>query len=72
MTEDIVIVREIVSILEYYKLLNPNEEKYVDALNNCRNYLKKHCSHQFVSDFIDIDPDRTQFVRYCSDCYVTF
>ena len=40
MREDIFIVREILSILEYYKNMNPDEEKYKSVLNNCRDYLK--------------------------------
>jgi hypothetical protein len=72
MTQDIAIVREIVSILEFYQVLNPNEKYYETVINNCRDYLKTFCPHNFVSDVIDIDPDRSQFIRYCSDCYVTF
>ena len=42
MREDIFIVREMLSILEYYKNLNPNEENSKNVLNNCRDYLKKN------------------------------
>lgn len=72
MREDIFIVREILSILEYYKNMNPNEENYKNVLNNCRDYLKKNCCHHFVNDLIDIDPDRSEFIRYCDICNVRF
>jgi hypothetical protein len=72
MREDIFIVREILSILEYYKNMNPNEENYKAVLNNCCDYLKKHCCHNLVNDLIDIDPDRSEFIRYCDICNVRF
>ncbi len=72
MTEDIVIVREIVSILQQSQSLNTDEENYQNVLDHCREYLKTHCSHRIVTDDIDIDPDKSQRVRYCDECYVTF
>lgn len=72
MREDIFIVREILSILEYYKNMNPNDEKYKSVLNNCRDYLKKNCIHHLVNDLIDIDLDRCEFIRYCDICNVRF
>lgn len=72
MREDIFIVREILSILEYYKNKNPDEENYKNVLNNCRDYLKKNCYHVLVNDLIDIDPDKSEFIRYCDICKVRF
>jgi hypothetical protein len=72
MREDIFIVREMLSILEYYKNLNPNKENYKNVLNNCRDYLKKNCCHVLVNDLIDIDPDKSEFIRYCNICKVRF
>lgn len=72
MREDIYIVREILSILEYYKNLNVNEENYKKVLNNCRDYLKKYCHHNIVNDLIDIDLDRSEFIRHCDICNVRF
>jgi len=72
MREDIYIVREMLSVLEYYKNLNPNEENYKIVLNNCRDYLKKNCCHNIVNDLIDIDLDRSEFIRYCNICNVRF
>lgn len=72
MREDIAIVREIVSILHYYKILNPNEEDYKNVLNNCRDYLKKNCNHNLVNDVIDIDLDRRAYIRYCDICEIHF
>ena len=28
-----------------------------------------YCSHCFVMDWIDIDPDRSQVIWYCERCY---
>lgn len=29
------------------------------------------CDHEFVVDYIDIDPDRSQQIIYCEKCYKT-
>jgi hypothetical protein len=34
--------------------------------------LKIICKHQYESDYIDITPDRGQYICYCSICHCTF
>lgn len=31
------------------------------------DYIK--CNHNFIDDYIDIDCERSQNIRYCSICY---
>ena len=31
-------------------------------------YLKKNCKHNFVTDLIDIDGDRSISIQYCDIC----
>ena len=31
------------------------------------DYIK--CKHKFIDDYIDIDCERSQNIRYCSICY---
>jgi len=31
-------------------------------------YLADHCPHEFVTDWVDIDPDRSQPITYCPRC----
>ena len=30
------------------------------------------CSHNIIEDHIDIDPDRSQQIFYCTECFTTF
>ena len=32
------------------------------------NFLRKYCEHEWVTDSIDIDPDRSQYIKYCRNC----
>jgi hypothetical protein len=37
-----------------------------------QQYLKKYCRHCIVQDEIDIDPDVSRTIYYCSKCFCTF
>jgi len=41
---------------------------YFSILKGVHKYLHKHCNHAVVSDLIDIDPDRSMTIAYCSIC----
>ena len=32
------------------------------------NFIIKHCNHTFVYDSIDISPEHSRTIRYCSKC----
>lgn len=34
--------------------------------------LKAECVHEYVEDWIDITPERSQKITYCSTCHCTF
>uniref|UniRef100_A0A6C0LCT0 Uncharacterized protein n=1 Tax=viral metagenome TaxID=1070528 RepID=A0A6C0LCT0_9ZZZZ len=34
--------------------------------------LKAECVHTYVEDWIDITPERSQKITYCSTCHCTF
>ena len=42
--------------------------EYFDILKRVTKYLHKHCRHNEVHDLIDIDPDRSQTITYCTIC----
>jgi hypothetical protein len=44
---------------------------YLDILNRVKKYLHKHCKHNVVHDLIDIDPDRSMEISYCTICEST-
>ena len=45
--------------------------EYLDILNRVKKYLHKNCKHNIVHDLIDIDPDRSQEISYCTICEST-
>ncbi len=45
---------------------------YKNIINMITDYLHTHCQHNIVTDLIDIDPDRSETIRYCDKCECTF
>lgn len=48
---------------------------YKNIVGLIEKYLIEHsndCDHNIIEDLIDIDPDRSQMVKYCTICYKTF
>ena len=41
---------------------------FQDLINNCNNELDHLCCHNYVDDVIDITPDRSQSITYCTIC----
>ena len=41
-------------------------------LKDVNGYLYLNCKHEYVEDTIDIDPDRSQTIKYCNRCMLTF
>lgn len=39
--------------------------------NICENNIARLCIHEFVEDFIDINPDESRCIRYCRICEMT-
>ena len=44
---------------------------YQKILKSVNEYLHLHCKHSYVVDSIDIDPDRSETIRYCEKCYLS-
>jgi hypothetical protein len=59
--------------LSYLKALvqNPNEE-YNNICKLMEEYIIHNCNHNIVEDSIDITPDRSQTIFYCSKCMKSF
>ena len=45
---------------------------YTYILETLDKYLVDHCNHNIITDLIDIDPDRSQTIKYCTRCMTTF
>jgi predicted metal-dependent RNase len=67
--EDIEIMRIVKQHLEIIE--NPQQDfVYISKL--VKNYLKTHCRHIIVKDVIDISPETSKTIHYCSKCMHTF
>jgi hypothetical protein len=67
--EDIEIMRIVKQHLEIIE--NPQQDfVYISRL--VKNYLKTHCRHIIVKDVIDISPETSKTIHYCSKCMHTF
>ena len=48
------------------------DAEYAILCNKLHNYVKKHCKHNIITDLIDIDPDTSKTIHYCTKCMSTF
>ena len=58
-----------------YAASDPESECAVEYANIQKlvdEYIMKHCEHNIVYDYIDITPDTSKQIRYCTHCYVDF
>jgi hypothetical protein len=61
------------NILEYSHIkeinLYKNQITIIEfLLENISNKIKNNCQHYFVDDLIDIDPDKSMHITYCTKC----
>ena len=52
------------------------DNELVSRIENLTNIveqkIKSGCKHEYVEDYIDVDPERSQRVCYCNKCYSCF
>jgi hypothetical protein len=45
---------------------------YITCLRNeCQNNVYNLCNHEFITDTIDISPEKSQMITYCKICEYT-
>jgi hypothetical protein len=53
-----------------------SDNEVVSRIENLTNIveqrIKSECKHDYVEDYIDIDPERSQRICYCNKCYSCF
>jgi hypothetical protein len=52
--------------MEYTLGIRKTEVKFL------AEFIKEHCNHKWVTDMIDIDPDRSMNISYCEKCESQF
>ena len=40
----------------------------ISIRDNIRKFLIENCQHDLVTDYIDIDPEQSQQIIYCTKC----
>jgi hypothetical protein len=45
---------------------------FMNIVEKVQQYVKIYCQHQITEDLIDIDPDRSKTIYYCTKCETTF
>ena len=57
---------------ENNKLFFSSRKQYIQLLRSvCNKKIEELCNHNFITDTIDITPDKSQNIRYCSICEYT-
>ena len=47
-------------------------EDYKCILKHINAYLRKHCTHNIISDVIDLSETRSKTIYYCENCGLSF
>jgi len=63
-------IRQLIKMKKmYFKTEDKNVIEIFDKINS---YLSNHCEHTMITDLIDIDPDRSKTIQYCTTCNIVF
>jgi len=58
---------------ELEHIVKENENVHLrNAVLSIEKYLAEICQHQKIRDYIDIHPDASFPIEYCSICFTTF
>lgn len=52
----------------------PMDKSTTDYISICREidqYIEQYCVHEFVYDWIDVDPEHSRRIQYCKHCEKT-
>ena len=64
-----------VDLINYYNKLSENCSEKITEINNIINGInhdiQRLCKHNFVTDTIDVDPEKSKTICYCSICEFT-
>ena len=66
-------IQEVLTIKKRIEnLINEQDNAHLrNAVEQLNHFLNQNCFHDYVDDFIDVDPDRTRKITYCIKCMMT-
>ncbi len=67
---DIEVLARVLALLETIEPTNCNDE-YNHIRTLTALYLKQHCTHIMITDYIDTDIDQCKTIKYCEKCWMT-
>ena len=62
---------EMYSIKDIYNDFIQLKKNILHLKNVCKKNIQKICKHDFVTDLIDINPDESRSITYCTICEIT-
>ena len=62
---------EMYSIKDIYNDFIQLKKNILHLKNVCKKNIQKICKHDFVTDLIDINPDESRSITYCTICELT-
>ena len=66
-------VKSIENALKYLKVATKTQNsEYINICKLMEEYIIHNCNHNIVEDSIDITPDTSQTIFYCSKCMKSF
>ena len=60
------------SIRELLNTYYNDLQSFVASMDRLIAEIPNHCCHEIITDYIDIDPDKSMTIKYCNKCSVTF
>lgn len=69
-TEDFLLLNDY-SNLCYYNITHTKNYTLNVYLDRINKVIFSRCQHEWVEDSIDIDPDKSETITYCSICHYT-
>jgi hypothetical protein len=60
--------REIFKLMEVRLTYEIKKTEIEQEIINCDNDIYKCCKHEFVEDYIDVTPDMSKKIIYCTIC----
>jgi hypothetical protein len=66
-------IQEVITIKRVLENLIKEQDNVhlINALEQLNQFLNQNCSHDYIDDYIDIDPDRSMQITYCTRCMMT-
>ena len=71
MDQQTIAVKEALKCLESIDI-HERSVTYNKLVSNAKHILFENCMHKIITDFIDINPDKSANITYCDHCELTF